>query len=117
MTKIERMAIAIMEWEGYSKGSVSYRNNNPGNIKSAGWAKAVGTDQGGHAVFESFNDGWDTLIVMLTRAASGKSKIYKPDMTFRRFFNIYAEQSVGYAEFVAARLGVSTGKRLEWLLT
>lgn len=105
---IERMAMAIREFEGWYPGSRSWRNNNPGNLKFAGQAGAVATDDQGHAIFDSQASGWAALIHQLTLAFSGQSHVYGPGDTLYSFFGKYAEGNrVQYAEFVAARLGVA----------
>ena len=103
MTKLDRWAMAIMEFEGYSKGSVSYRNNNPGNLKWPGGKH----DAGGHSIFPTFRDGWDRLVYQLEIATDGRSRVYNPEMNLYEFFGKYAERhSIEYAEFVAKRLDV-----------
>lgn len=109
-----KMAYAIMEWEGYWKGSVSYRNNNPGNIKAAGQDGCTGSDKSGHAIFVDFRAGWDALINQIKMMTDGRSTVYNGDMTFYKVFSIYAEaNSRAYAEFVAERLKVLPIARLK----
>jgi hypothetical protein len=114
---VYRMAFAIMEFEGYRKGSVSYKNNNPGNIKFAGQTGATGGDTQGHAKFTSFQTGWDALINQLTMMFDGRSRVYKKDMSITKVFSIYAEgNSSQYAIFVAARLDVTPDTKLKDLI-
>lgn len=114
---LENMARAIMDFEGYFGGSVSERNNNPGNLKNAGQAGVIGQDSQGHAIFESFEAGWNALINQLTIAFDGRSRIYNPDMTLFEFFSKYAEaNSTEYADYVANRLGVSPETKLRQLV-
>ena len=115
MTTIEKMAHAIMRFEGYYEGSRSYRNNNPGNLKAAKQIGLINTDDEGHAVFADFRVGWNALVHQLNQACSGASKIYKPWQTLTQFFAIYAEESKYYAQFVATMLGVSTETTLKEL--
>jgi hypothetical protein len=110
------MAFAIMEWEGYRKGSVSYYNNNPGNIKAAKQPGLIGQDSEGHGKFLTFQDGWDALINQLTMMGDGRSQVYNAEMTLFDVFAKYAEANAKpYAEFVAKRLGVMPITRLKHL--
>ena len=112
MTKIERWALAIMEFEGWSKGSVSYRNNNPGNLK---WPRTR-KDEYGHTIFTTFHQGWDRLVYQLEMATDGRSGVYYPEMDFYQFFEKYAEaNSKEYAEFVAKRLEISPMTKIKHL--
>src|SRR4029079_17524757 len=66
---LTKFCLAIQEHEGwlvpgkdYPKGSRSYRNNNPGNIKYGDFAKSCGAirkDDKYFAVFESYLDGFN----------------------------------------------------------
>jgi len=113
-TLYDRMAKAIMEFEGYFEGSVSYKNKNPGNLKNVGQAGAIGTDNQGHAIFGTFEDGYQALINQIRRMFQGYGTIYQPSMSLYQVFSKYAEgNSRQYAEFVAARLGVSPENTLE----
>lgn len=112
-----QMAFAIMEFEGYRKGSVSYRNNNPGNVKLAGQPGALGQDSQGHAIFQSFQYGWDALINQLTMMFDGRSRVYNTDMTLTQVFKKYAEANGElYARFVARRLEVEPSTKLKDLV-
>ena len=112
-----RMAYAIMEFEGYKKGSASYRNNNPGNVKAARQLGVVGQDSEGHARFAEFQDGWDALINQLTMMFDGRSRVYNQDMTLTEVFKKYAEgNSEIYARFVARRLEVEPTTKLKDLV-
>jgi hypothetical protein len=97
-----------MWFEGYSKGSLSYNNHNPGNLKFVGQPGATDKDQFGHAIFESFEAGYDALVNQLLAAALGRyPKLYQPEMSLRDFYDRYATVSTNYADFVARQLGVS----------
>ena len=116
MDAIQIIAKAIMDFEGYSPGSVSYRNNNPGNLKNVGQLNVVGTDNQGHAIFPTFQDGWNALIKQVT-LMFGQSSLYNPDMSLYQIFNRYAEANGNsYAQFVARRLGVTPETRLRELI-
>ena len=112
--KIEEMARAIMEFEGWFEDSVSQRNNNPGNLKFANQPGTIGTDNAGHAIFESFTMGWNALINQLKMAFENTSRVYTSNDTLLSFFRKYAEaDSEHYAFFVADRLGVDPHTRLK----
>lgn len=109
--KINQFAKAIENFEGYYMGSRSFRNHNPGNLKWANQRLAVGKDKQGFAQFKSYEDGFITLCTMIENACTGKSKIYKPEMTISQFFSIFAPASDNnkpdnYAKFVADRVGL-----------
>lgn len=105
--------MAIMEFEGFWEGSVSWRNNNPGNLKAVGQQGVIGKDPQGHAIFSSFDAGWNALINQLRIAFEGRSRVYTPEDTLYSFFAKYAEaNSKPYAEFVANRMAVSPAQKL-----
>jgi len=114
---ITKMAQAIMNFEGWKPGSISMRNNNPGNIKAipgtifeVGKSGVTGIDpySEGQAIFNNFRSGWNALILQLKLAFEGRSSIYFPDDTLYDFFSKYATANQQpYAEFVAKQLGVS----------
>jgi hypothetical protein len=114
---IEAMARAIQEFEGWYEGSRSWRNNNPGNLKYAGQPGATGQDEQGHAIFDSFQSGWNALIRQLEAAFFGKSAVYSPADSLYSFFHKYAEgNSEEYARFVADYLHVTPETTLAELL-
>jgi hypothetical protein len=114
---IEKMAQAIKTFEGWTPGSRSYRNNNPGNLKYAGQAGATGQDDQGHAIFDSYASGWNALIRQLKLAFYGGSSVYSPSMSLYAFFQKYAEgNSLQYAEYVAGQIGASAEATLQSLL-
>lgn len=79
MLKLDRLAMAIAEQEGWKapnpaekyQGSRSYRNSNPGNLRSSPFQ--VGTD-GGFAVFNTAMDGWAALKWDLKQKAIGNTR-------------------------------------------
>ena len=114
---VNKMAEAIKSFEGWSPGSRSYRNNNPGNLKFAGQAGAVGEDEEGHAIFASYAEGWSALQRQIRAAFTGISHVYGLTDTLYSFFAKYAEgNSTEYAEYVAAQLGVSPDDNLASIL-
>jgi hypothetical protein len=106
---INDMAEAIKIHEGWYKGSRSWRNKNPGNLRKS--MRQIGTD-GGFAVFATEQDGMNALCEMIKNARDGKSKIYKSTDTLREYFSKYApdsdnNNSLRYAQFVAQKLKVT----------
>lgn len=57
MSLIDDIAAAIQKQEGWYPGSLSYRNNNPGNLRSWGSTPIVN----GYAQFATYQDGLDAL--------------------------------------------------------
>lgn len=112
---VSTMAEAIQAWEsGGNTNALSYRNNNPGNLKFASQPGATGIDSQGHAIFDTFESGWNALIRQLEAAFNNTSHVYNANMTLYEFFDRYAEaNSEAYAETVAARLGVSPDSTLQ----
>lgn len=101
---------AIKDREGWFKGSRSYRNNNPGNLRYVGQPGAK-PDSGSYAIFTTYQAGWIALVTMVQNAASGKSKVYHPTMTILEFFQVFAPSQDSndphaYALYVAKRLSV-----------
>jgi hypothetical protein len=108
------MAAAIQAFEGWDAGSVSYRNNNPGNLKYSHQKGATGIDPAGFAVFPTYEAGWQALCAQLESAFSGTSRVYSPEDTLSEFFSKYTEgDSQSYANYVAGKLGVNPGTQLK----
>lgn len=119
-TLLDKMCDAIQEMEGYlapgehpkyPNGTRAWLNKNPGNLKFAKQVKAIGRDGAGFAKFRTYSDGREALMNMLRSAAQGRSKVYKPTMTLRQFFDVYAPAAdhnfpAAYALFVQKRMGV-----------
>lgn len=112
---LEKMADAIQRFEGFTPGSVAYRNNNPGNLKYFGgekWQGQIGVDKSGFIIFDTYSNGRRALTKLLTNAATGAlAPSYLPTMTLLQFFSRYAPTSdannpTQYAEFVARELNV-----------
>lgn len=121
---LESFALAIQEHEGWflpspnrPKGSTSFRNNNPGNLKFAGQREAIGKDERGFAIFGDYNAGLRALQNDID------SKIRRhPEWNFEDFFKIYAPASdsnrpLQYASAVAQKLGVSAKTNLNVLFS
>lgn len=121
MNKIQQCAKAIESHEGYYKGSRSFRNCNPGNLRFANQMGCIGQDKDGFARFPDYQTGFNALVHQLENAASGKSKVYSPTMTLYKFFALFAPSTdnnnpVHYAEVVAQSLGVLPTIQIKELL-
>ena len=126
MNNLECFADAIMHFEGWSVGSVSYRNRNPGNLRAS--HAAIGEDEG-YAVFGSFIDGYSALVADLAAKFSGRTSTgLGPTSTVLQFFRAYAPTADSnypdqYAAFVAhwltvgLRRVVTVNTRLEEIWT
>lgn len=136
-SRITQLAEAMKQFEGYfapgenprhPKGTPSYLNNNPGNIKFANQPGTTGKDSQGHAVFKTYQDGYNALIRQLTLVATGTSPVYNEyanklglkdssHLSLKQFFAKYAEANQEkYAQFVADRLQVTPDIKIKTLL-
>lgn len=118
-------ALAIQQFEGYLNpkqyppdGTLAYRQNNPGNLR---WSPFEDGSANGFAVFDTYEKGFNALLHQLRIAATGESRVYTPDMTLQRFFEVYAPSSDNnypekYAAFVAKQLGLPVGTRISQLI-
>lgn len=97
--------------------------NNIGNIKCSSYynPKAVGMDYRGFCIFPTYQVGYEVLRTMLVNAATGKSKVYNPEMSIYDFFMKYAPPSdnnptSAYANFVAKHIGVPVTTKIKTLV-
>ena len=113
---VSGIASAIQQMEGWFPGSVSYRNNNPGNLRSG--PGMIGTS-GGYAVFPDVATGQAAL------DAQVQTNINR-GLTLQQFFaggNGYAGYAPStdnntptvYANFVASQVGINTTTPLSQL--
>lgn len=117
-SRVETLAKAIEDFEGYYLGSVAYRNNNPGNLR---YSPLQAGKRGGFAYFDSYEEGFEALKHQIRIAASGDSRVYRPDMTLLEFFNTYAPASDSnqpnvYYKFVMDKTGFAEGMQIKDLL-
>lgn len=69
---------AIQKQQGYHPGSISYEQNNPGNLKWGAFAKsmgATGPGRGGHAIFPSYEAGRAALKQLIETKGKSPSEI------------------------------------------
>lgn len=128
VSRVKEWALAIKDYEGYfppgekyPKGSRSYRNMNPGNLKYASQYGATGKDDKNFAIFASYKLGWEALIRQLRAAATGSSRVYRPYMTIQEFFRVYApahdnNEPDAYALYVANKLKISINTKISELV-
>jgi hypothetical protein len=101
-----------------SGGSISWRYNNPGNIKFGKFAKetgAVGPGDGNHAVYPNLTKGEDAMKHLIFSDARGFNT-----KTILEMLKVYAPAEDGnnpnsYAKFVASRMGVSVNTKINTL--
>lgn len=111
VSMLDKFCLAIQEREGYFKGSRSYRNCNPGNVKYSpvGYAPIYGVvrkDVDNFAIFKDYETGYLYLKNFIKSKASKN-----PQQTIRQFISVYAPASdnnneVAYADFIGNKLGV-----------
>lgn len=94
ISPIEALADCIMRFEGWfppsqqwPSGSTSWRNRNPGNLRSG--ENQQGTDERGYAVFVTLTNGWTALLADLDAKFKGSHNL-TPQSTLHDLFNIYA---------------------------
>lgn len=92
------------------------RNNNPGNIASltpTAWVGAYAIDDAGYLIFKRKIDGVRAIVINL-RLYNLKHRLCTVNGIIRRWTNISdtPEQQARYVAFVASRLGVRPGQRL-----
>ncbi len=118
---VSALASAIQQVEGYyppgtpgyPQGSLSYRNNNPGNIRPGSLAVGATGSNGGYAVFPDYQTGWNALVGLIQSPAYW-------GLTLTQFFSRYAPSAdnnnpAAYAATVAASLGVDADTPLSQL--
>lgn len=93
---IEALADAIMRFEGYYppgsttggvKGSTSWRNRNPGNLRNSAYKKSI--DDKGYVIFATLGIGWQALRADLSAKFNGSHNL-TPNSTLHDLFSIYA---------------------------
>ncbi len=130
-SRLEDWAKAIEKFEDYVPaggrfrggklsvdGSVSWRNKNPGNLR---WSIYEAGNRNNFSYFKTYEDGWKALLHQLRIAADGRSSVYRPTMTLREFFHVYAPSEDNnfpdvYAQFVADYLKVPVTTQIKNLI-
>jgi len=101
-------AKAIQQFEGWFEGSLSQKNNNPGNLRAGKGQIGVYKN---FAVFENYEAGFNALLNQLRVSATSNGPSYNSEMTLLEFFSVYAPSADNnhprqYATFVAQKLRV-----------
>lgn len=93
ITGLEALADAIMNHEGWTPGSVSNRNRNPGNLTSSPLAREKDA-AGRFCVFPSLRDGYTALLFELRMKVTGHNEHHiGPDSTLDQLFDVYAPRA------------------------
>jgi hypothetical protein len=103
------LADAIQRFEGWTAGSVSQRNNNPGNLRNG--PSMIGTDPNGYAIFPDYQSGYNALVnqvqlninrgLTLDEFFAGKPNVYGGYAQAA-----HANQPYNYATTVAGWIGI-----------
>lgn len=91
MTRLEALCAAIQKNEGWYPLSRSWRNNNPGNLRSSPFAASV---SGGFARFASYASGWLGLWWDVWMKCQGKTVTgLGPNSTLQDLARVWAPTS------------------------
>lgn len=110
--RLYKVAMAIKAREGWAPGTRSFRNNNPGNLRSS--PCAVGSDaagnSGSYCTFADYHTGLFALIRDLFQKCSGHSSHITPDESLEKLIHVWApaedaNDPTSYANFVARVTG------------
>ena len=112
---LSTVAQTIQQIEGWFPGSVSYRNNNPGNLKYAGQPGAIGQDAAGFAIFSSYDAGLQALNNQITLDASRGESI--SDFTAKYAPAADQNNPTSYAAQIASATGLSVSDPLSAALS
>ena len=113
---IEKLAAAIKKFEGWYPGSRSFRNNNPGNLRSS---KFQAGQRDGFAFFKSCAIGQSALLWDLRQKCLGNTRTaLTPESTLRDLIFTWSEtDQKPYLDFVCQELKIgSTFKLKNFLL-
>lgn len=127
ITMVQKWAVAIKHAEGwyipgqivngklYPKGSLSFQNNNPGNLKFAPtiaeWGATQGnpgTDGGHFAVFKTSDQGFQALCNFLTLGCKDGLRDFHKARTLIQFTKVFAgNPPQDYINSIVKELGIS----------
>ncbi len=118
----------MVEYEGWApdkhpnakKGgpTVSYRNHNPGNLRSSIFALGV---RDGFAFFYDDATGFFAMMFDLMRKCQGKTITnLTPDSTLKELIQVYSssadEERSNYVKFVCSRTGLTSDMKIGELI-
>lgn len=105
--EIHTIAEAISVAEGYHvEDSIPFKLNNPGDLENS---------QGKKFAFLTAGDGWNALYRQVELMVSGRSKIYKPSMTWEQIGKLYdgEEEYMNWVNNVCKELEVTPESTLQ----
>lgn len=108
--RLRKLAKAIKEYEGWYKGSRSYRNRNPGNLR---YSPFQSKRRNNFAVFPDLATGKEALWYDLHCKCTGNTHTgLNKNSTLQDLVNVYAPEEDGnnpktYATFLSGKLGIS----------
>ncbi|MFW9893900.1 MAG: hypothetical protein ACFFFO_16970 [Candidatus Thorarchaeota archaeon] len=117
--RLYRLARAVQEQEGWYEGSRSFRNNNPGNLRSS---RFTDHQEGGFAKFDDYFHGMYGLMWDLWCKCSSKTTTrLKPHSTIGELAAVYAPKEDGndpesYAQNVAVFLDIPIDTKLSYFV-
>lgn len=125
--KLEKLALAIKKHEGwiepgspgYPRGSISFRNNNPGNLR---YSPKQSGSQYGFSKFPTYAAGWNALIWDLTQKCHGNTRTgLNGQSTLMQLLAVYAPAAdhnnpEAYMMFVQGETGFPPTMKLAELL-
>lgn len=97
-TGIKMLALAQTIVEGYYPNTAAYKNNNPGNIRSA---------QGPFRQFSTLQEGAQAMVEYINRAVNKTNRNYANANTLAQYINVYApsEDNNDPNSYIASILG------------
>lgn len=110
--------LLIVEYEDGSKekrtdGTVAWRCNNPGNLKIGSFARsmgAIGSDKGGHAVFPTYEMGWQAHYTLLFNEESPYYRLTLLDAMKRYAPEYDGNNPTQYQRFITKKTGVDANR-------
>lgn len=119
VNSLDALCDAVMQFEGWHPGSVSYRNRNPGNLREA--ANSAGMDERGYCKFDDLTAGYKALKNDLMDKITGRTRTgLGPYSTILDLIRVWAPASDNnnperYAAFVADYMTKATGHKYTYL--
>lgn len=131
-TKILHWALLIQQYEGWNppsvfnlwRGSRSFQNNNPGNLKAGSYTEglgATGIDKDNFLIFPSMLSGFLGLCTFLVNACNGMYDKYDPTKGLDQFYDVYAPAydsniPLKYACYISDNMGIPLHQPINTML-